>query len=162
MASYLRVRTNGVNDPTGYLIYFSSVDSIDEQLGVQTFDLSLPQSTSRLLTPTTGKQDDLSVQVKFIDDGTNKCISIDNVGNQTNLNLTTTEEQFNFIRDNIISNKVVSIYEMYLDWLGDGSSLTEGVYRGWATINNKVLSDSNFSFFIGNITFKVGGNPFSV
>ena len=162
MASYLRVRTNGISDSTGYLIYFSSVDSIDEPLGVQTFDLSLPQSTSRLLTPTTGKQDDFNIQVKFIDDGTSKCYSIDNVGNLSDLSLSTTSEQFNFIRQNLISNKVVASYDLYIEWLDDGTSGTSGVMQGHANINNRVQADSSFSFFVASITFKVGGNPFSV
>jgi len=155
MASYLRVRTNGLSETTGYLIYFSSVDEIDEQLGVQTFDLSLPQSTQRLLTPTTGKQDDFNVQCKFIDNGTNKGISIDNVGNQTNLGIITTKEQINFIRDYIISNKIVAVYELYIEWM-------DKTFRGNALINHKVSSDSNFSFFVCNINFKIGGNVFGV
>ena len=162
MASYLRVRTNGIDDTTGYLIYFSSVDSIDETLGVQTFDLSLPQSTQRLMTPTTGKQDDLNIQVKFIDNGTNKCFSIDNVGNQTGQGLISASEQFNFIRDLMISNLVVASYDLYLDWLDDGTSANNGVLQGYVNISNRVQGDSSFSFFIANLTFKVGGNPFSV
>lgn len=155
MASYLRVRTNGLSDTTGYLIYFSSVDSIDEQLGVQTFDLSLPQSTQRLLTPTTGKQDDFALQCRCIDDNTNKGIAIDNVGNQTNLGIVTTKEQANFIRDFIISNKIVAVYELYIEGL-------DKVFRGNATISNKLVGDSSFSFFTCNLTFKVGGNVFGV
>ena len=160
MASYIRVRTEGIGSQTGYLIYFSSVRNINGDLGVDTFDLSLPQSISRLLTPTTGKKDDINLQVMFIDDGSNKCISFDNVGNQTNMGLTTAPEQLQFLRDYIISNKINSSYDLYLEYLDDGGGIV-GVKQGFAKASYNVEGESSFSYFVATITFKVGGNPFS-
>jgi hypothetical protein len=68
----------------------------------------------------------------LIDDGTSKCFSVDNIGNLTDLNLTTTKDQLNFLLDNVITNSAVARYFIYNEWL-DKEILGHVTVRGRAT-----------------------------
>lgn len=156
MASYIRVRTNGVSNPQGYKLEFSNLVSSDRQIGVDTFDLSLPNTDFRSLVPSSGNKRDLNYEFELIDDSTSKGVSINNIGNENPVsNSITTAEQINFLEDEIFRGSIGIVFELHDEWLNK-------TYFGWATLNLKPQEEENFSVVRGNIVFKVGGNPFSI
>lgn len=153
--SFIRVFPNGINTNTGYRIDLSSISKIPIELGIEFFDLSLPQSTERLLVATSGKKEDFNISAELHYDGSNKCFQIDSLGNLSSLSYTTTKQQVNFIRNYIISNKITAVYQLYLDWLDIS------VY-GSLKMSINANGDDFFSIVYLGIQLKVGGNVFGI
>lgn len=151
MADYIYVQTEkltlvGGVPKTGYLINISLTNAMDFELGVDTVDLSIVQTTDRSLFPVSGKKKDFDFDFELLDDGTNKCFTVDNIGNLTTAGCITTKDQLNFLIDNVITNSAVARYFVYSEWL-DKEMAGHVKVRGRATGNeffNKVNIKANF------------------
>lgn len=155
MSSYLRVRTKGFTDPTGFKLLIDDIRGLDLSGGYDSLDISLPQSTTRTLIPTSGLKRDLTFEIDIVDDGTNKGIEIDNTGTEIGLGLLNTNDIFKFIEEDILSGNINSSYTFYIEWLNK-------IYQGSVNIRIVVDSESFFSKITLSITFKEGGNIFGV
>ena len=155
MASFIRVFPNGTGDWSGYRINLSNVSKIPIELGIDYFDLSLPNSTKRLLVAASGKKLDINLSSELHDDGDSKCFQYDNLGNLTDLSLTTTKDQVNFLRDSLITSKITGGYQLYLDWLDKS-------FFGNCKLSILANGEDFFSIVYLTVHFKEGGNVFGV
>ena len=160
MVDYIYVQTEPISlsggvTKTGYLIYMSLINSLDFSAGVDTVDLSIVQTTDRSLFPTSGLKKDFEFDFELIDDGTNKCFSVDNIGNLTPLNKITTKEQVNFLLNNIITNQAVARYFIYSEWLDEE-------YYGHLIIRGRASGDEFFNKVTVRATFKSGANSLAL
>lgn len=154
MVDYIYVRTNGTLDEQGYIIYMSLVDSVSFAQGIDTVDLSIVQTTDRSLLPISGLKKDLDFSFKLLDEGTNKCFSVNNVGDLTPLSKITTKEQLLFLLDNVITNNANAFYIVYNDWL-------DRSFVGMLTIDGMAKGDEFFNSVDVRARLKSGANILS-
>lgn len=143
--------TDGIANSTGIKLNMSLLDSFDFFKGVDTIDLSIVSGQRRALVPSSGAKEDYDFSFELIDDGTNKGFNIDNIGNETPQSIVTTDEQFNFLLDNIMTGDVNNIYVVFIDW--SGKSLI-----GTLTVRGRVSGQEFFSRIVLSATLKVGDN----
>ena len=155
MASFIRVFPSGTSSLSGYRINLSNVSKIPIELGVDYFDLSLPNSTKRLLVAASGKKLDINLSAELHDDGDNKCWEIDNLGNLSGLDYITTKDQVNFLRDSLITNNITGGYQLYLDWL-------DASFSGNCKLSIVADGENYFSTVSLTVQFKEGGNVFGI
>jgi hypothetical protein len=151
---YIQVRVNGSTNLTGFKLTSKFVLDLDLFLGIDTTELSIPSTTTRALLPTSGLKSDPTFTIDLIDDGLNKAFSIDNIGNETALNIISTADQLNFIKTNLISAKINATYVIYNDWLNLS-------FTGLLTIRARASGDSFFNTIQIIATLKEGDNLFS-
>ena len=155
---YIKVIYNYIVGTTtytkGFKIFTNLIVDMSVFKGIETADISLPTSSSRILLPISGLKTDPTLAIELIDDGTNKCFSIDNIGNETALNYSTTKEQLNFLLDNLMRSELSAVYTIYIDWL-------DKEFVGLLTINGRIKGDSYFNNISLTASMKVGNNLFS-
>jgi len=151
MTSYIRVKSSGITDEEGAKINISNVQGFEFSKGVDTNDLSVVSTGTRVLLATSGIKEDYNFTFDLIDDRTNKAYNIDNIGNEISAVKISTAEQLLFLLKNVILKDITAVYLVYIDWLD-----TE--YVGQLTIRGRTDQNDYFSTVTFSAQLKVGAN----
>jgi len=155
MASYIYVKTGSITSEEGYIINISLENALDFASGIDTVDLSIVQTTSRSLMPTSGLKQDFDFDFELIDDGQNKCFQVDNIGNLTPLTKFTTKDQLNFLLESVITNEATARYFVYNEWL-------DKTIQGHLVIRGRATGDAFFTKVNVRATLKAGVNTLAI
>ena len=97
-----------------------NVIGVSRGKGVRVTDIPVPsaKTTSRALFPLSGEINDFNLLISIETESSNVGYSVSTSNVLTSDSITTIQQQYNFIYDEILGNAINSNYTLYLDWLG--------------------------------------------